>query len=365
MTTRRWPLVVRRAQPADEQAVLGFATRTWHDWDYIPHAFPRWLEETDGVMLVGTVGDPSRDGPPSDAHGAALEVGQVIAVVRVATPASGEAWLEGIRVDPRVRGMDVATDLQVAELEWAAAQGAHVVRYATSARNEGSLRLGTRGGFEPLVAFQSHWWSPTGEDDDEELPSGFLPDVQAAATRRRKWLLGELAKAGLVATGEADELWQRAAGDASFIAAEHLYEPRAWAMQELTPAAFAGHHERGEVLLLERDDGWAVAIIAAEQGPAEDAGLRFALLCGNGAVALALLEATRQLADEPVFFRAAANAPLVADHESAFRAANYVFREWTLQILARQLDSAHPAPPSDPERLMLADPATVIVPART
>ncbi len=196
--------------------------------------------------------------------------------------------------------MDVATDLQVAELEWAAAQGAHVVRYATSARNEGSLRLGTRGGFEPLVAFQSHWWSPTGEDDDEESPSGFLPDVQAAATRRRKWLLGELAKAGLVATGEADELWQRAAGDASFIAAEHLYEPRAWAMQELTPAAFAGHHERGEVLLLERDDGWAVAIIAAEQGPAEDAGLRFALLCGNGAVALALLEATRQLADEPV-----------------------------------------------------------------
>ena len=74
-------------------------------------------EETDGVMLVGTVGDPAHDGPPSDAHGAALDVGQVIAIVRVAMPAPGEAWLEGIRVDPRVRGMDVATDLQVAELD--------------------------------------------------------------------------------------------------------------------------------------------------------------------------------------------------------------------------------------------------------
>ncbi len=354
MATRPWPLVVRRARPADEQAVLGFATRTWHDWDYIPHAFPRWLEETDGVMLVATVGDPGHAGPPSDAHGAALDVGQVIAVVRVAMLAPGEAWLEGIRVDPRVRGMDVATDLQIAELEWAAAQGAHVVRYATSARNEGSLRLGTRGGFEPLVAFQSHWWSPTGEDDDERSPSGFLPDVQAAATRRRKWLLGELTQAGLVATGEVGELWRRVATDASFIAAERLYEPRAWAMQELTPAAFAGHHGRGEVLLFERDGAWAVAIIAAEQGPAEDAGLRFAMLCGAGPTALDLLETTRRMADEPVFFRAANDAPLVAQHEAAFRAANYVFREWTLQILARPLDSAHPAPPLDSTRVKLS-----------
>ena len=46
----------------------------------------------------------------------------------MAMPALGEAWLEGIRVDPRVRGMNVATDLQVAELHWAVANGAHVVR---------------------------------------------------------------------------------------------------------------------------------------------------------------------------------------------------------------------------------------------
>ena len=57
----------------------------------------------------------------------------MVAVVRVTMSAKGQAWLEGIRVDPRVRGIDVATDLQVAELRWAAAQGAQVVRYATGA----------------------------------------------------------------------------------------------------------------------------------------------------------------------------------------------------------------------------------------
>ena len=109
------------------------------------------------------------------------------------------------------------------------------------------------------------------------------------------------------------------------------------------------------MLLIERDGAWAAAILAADPGPAEDAGLRFALLCGNGRAALALLEATRTLADEPVFFRVALDAPLVDDHEAAFRAANYVFNDWTLDVLARPLDGAHPPPALDPARLQLGD----------
>ena len=56
-TARRpWPLVVRRARPGDEAAVMAFATSTWNGWDYMPRAWPRWMEAADGVMLVGTVG---------------------------------------------------------------------------------------------------------------------------------------------------------------------------------------------------------------------------------------------------------------------------------------------------------------------
>jgi hypothetical protein len=133
-------LVVRVARADDYDAVLRFASNTWDGWDYMPHAFPRWLDTRDGVMLIGEVG---RSGGES-ADGEVLAAGEVIAVVRVAFPAPGEAWLEGIRVDPRVRGMDVATDLQVAELHWAAANDTTIIRYATSARGARSTSCAAR-----------------------------------------------------------------------------------------------------------------------------------------------------------------------------------------------------------------------------
>src|SRR5687767_12400318 len=148
---RDWPLVVRRARPSDRAAVLGFATKTWNDWDYIPNAWPVWLDASDGVLLVAA-------GPDDRA----------VAISRVAMVSETEAWLEGIRVDPAVRGMDVATDLQVAELAWAAAQNATVLRYATSARNEASHRLGARHGIEMLVALRGYLWSQNPDEEPDE-----------------------------------------------------------------------------------------------------------------------------------------------------------------------------------------------------
>ena len=57
---RGWPLVVRLARDDDRDAVMAFATNTWNDWDYVPRAWPRWLEAKDGVMLVGVVGGGRR-----------------------------------------------------------------------------------------------------------------------------------------------------------------------------------------------------------------------------------------------------------------------------------------------------------------
>jgi hypothetical protein len=99
---------VRRARPSDEAAVLSFATNTWDGWDYIPHAWPVWLAARDGVVLVAC--RPEDDVP--------------VAITRVAMVSPTEGWWEGIRVDPAVRGMEVAADLQVAELHWSTALGA-------------------------------------------------------------------------------------------------------------------------------------------------------------------------------------------------------------------------------------------------
>lgn len=367
---RRWPLVVRRARPDDEQAVRAFATHTWGDWDYVPHAFGRWIDAPDGVLLVGTPG-PNADGSAAlDADGEPLLPDRPVAFVRVALVARGEAWLEAIRVDPRVRGMDVATDLQVAELRWAMAQDTTVIRYATGSDNEGSHRLGRRGGFELLATMDSHWWSPTGdpeadEHEEEGLPSGFLAEMEAAVEVRRDRLLHLLAEGGLVArsTG-AEDLWRRISGDATFIAGERLYELRPWALEELSETKFRTHLEAGEVIEHVADGQWAAAVFVRRTGPAEDIALRFAVLCGGNRPALSLAEAARELAGELIRFRTASGAPLVHDAVDAWRAAGYVSPDWQLHLLRRQLDARHPLPPIEPARLVLADePVSLLQPA--
>jgi len=355
-------LIVRKARQGDLDAVIAFASRTWHDWDYMPQAFPRWLEESDGVMLVGTAGPPTDGSPALDADAQPLEPDVPLAIVRVALAARREAWLEGIRVDPRVRGMDVATDLQVAELHWSAVQGASVVRYATSWRNEASQRLGARGGFELLVRLRSAWWSATGDPDDDDGESGFLPHIQGAVNGRRWALLDACAGAGLVAaTDDSGPTWQRLADDPSFSAARAMYEPRPWALEALTEAKLHEHARRGELLVR----GRGVAILVREQPPAEDSALRLALLAGEPNAAFELLEQVRELAAETIKFRFAEDAPLVEAVRQRYDAAGYIVPEWTMLIMARPLDADHPAPNVDERSVILADtPAPELIPAR-
>ena len=255
--------------------MLEFATATWDGWDYIPHAWPVWLAATDGVMLVAC--RPSDD--------------QVVAVTRLAMMSPTEAWLEGIRVDPEVRGMDVAADLQVAELGWAAAQGANVIRYATSEHNEGSHRLGARHGIELLFEYRNYWWSHDPDNDPDE-PSAFDPAVRAEATALRKRVLAALAADDRVAAaGDTDRLWEIVGGDAGFQAAQRLYEPRPWALGELTAQRFRQHVERGEVIVF---DDRAIAILLREQLAGEDSSLRLALLIGEVDGVVELLERLRE-----------------------------------------------------------------------
>jgi GNAT superfamily N-acetyltransferase len=145
LTDRAWPFAVRRARANDREAIVEFASRTFDGWDYLPHAFDAWLNARDGVLLVATAGRPADGSKASAANGDALEHGQVIAVARVALMSPAEAWLEGIRVDPRVRGLSVATNLQAAELQWAAAQRVRVaVSYKHIRAHETSAHLGCR-----------------------------------------------------------------------------------------------------------------------------------------------------------------------------------------------------------------------------
>lgn len=356
--------MVRRARVGDRESILAFATATWDGWDYVPNALPVWLEATDGAFLVGEVGRPVGGAHEalSDAEGNPLRVGQPVAITRVAMVSADEAWLEGIRVDPRVRGMGVAADLQVAELQWVAAQHANVVRYATGGENEASHRLGARDGINLLARFRGWTWSATGSTDDDDDPSAFDPAVRQEATLRRREALKKLGATGMVVAAgrdDIDDLWRRLSSDPTFAAGQRLFEARSWAMAELTEALFRRHVERAEVVVnRERvaGGGWAVAILVGAQLPSEDSTLRLALLAGEGAAAAALADKIRRIVEHSIRFRVPADTPMISGHENAFRNAGFVTRDRELHILARPMDTNHPIPEPDPRRLLLDPP---------
>jgi hypothetical protein len=361
--SRSWPLAVRRAQASDREAVLAFATTTWDGWDYMPHAWPVWLTADDGAMLVATVG-PTTDGRRAvDASGETLPEGQPIAVSRVALVSPTEGWVEGIRVDPRVRGLGVATDLQVAELCWLAAHRPEVTRYATSQRNEGSHRLGARHGFELLTKFVSwEWKDPAKADPDDERDgsSGFDEKARQAANGRRASLLERLGSAGMILPESAgSEWWELVRQEPRFAASGRLYERRSWTEQELSEQAFRRHLADGEVVGYE-DRGWGLAIVTRQSEPAEDAGIHLAVVVGDDAGLPEFANRIRQTAGENVRFR------LQADHvgeqlASGLRAVGFEPWPWELHILGRPGPAA--TPPVDPARLILAEtPAAVIRP---
>jgi GNAT superfamily N-acetyltransferase len=358
---RNWPIVVRRAQATDRAAVLAFATRTWDGWDYIPHAWPVWLAADDGVLLVATVG-PTADGSPArDADGQPLAHGDPIAISRVALLSSTEGWVEGIRVDPRVRGLGVATDLQTAELHWLTAHEPLITRYATSARNEGSHRLGARHGFELVARFVSWTWrDPARPDDEEREETGFDEPTRQAANRRRRDLLSRLDADGLILHASAGaEWWSRLDADARFAAGGRLYERRSWTVQELTEQLFTAHVAAGEVVI-KRGAGWGVAIVGRDVEPAEDAGIHLAVIAGDSVGLADIAAHVQRIAGERIRFRLEADS-IPAEVAAGLNAAGFEAWQWELHILSRPGPSA--APPVEPPRLVLAEkPRRVIRP---
>jgi RimJ/RimL family protein N-acetyltransferase len=308
---------VRRAGPEDREAVLAFATGTWEGWDYIPEVFDDWLAASDGVCLVAV----PRDGEPD----------RPIAFCRVALLSPTEAWLEGIRVDPAVRGRSVATALQVAELAWAAEQGASVVRYVTGEDNEGSHRLGAHHGFRRLADRRSYGGPKRGDEASSAPPRSRagLPDKAR----------GEgLALPADLPEGDVARWWGRIDRDPTFARGDRLYEWRSWTYQELTTDRFAGHVRAGAVLAAEAPDGgWGVGIVPLEELEAGD--LTLGLLVGDPEVALGLAQRFGDLARESVRLRLPdPDPPVVAGIRPARSPGGFTRHARTVHIFERSLD---------------------------
>jgi len=129
------PLLIRPARADDRDTVLAFSRQTWSWGDYLEHVWDDWLAASDGRLLVGEV-----DGRP-------------IAVGRGRLVAPGQGWLEGLRVDPRVRRSGVGGAMTEATLGAARELGATVVRFATRADAYPVHRIAERLGFVKVASY--------------------------------------------------------------------------------------------------------------------------------------------------------------------------------------------------------------------
>lgn len=129
---------VRPARTEDKEAVLAFCTQTWPDGDYISFVWDVWLGDERGVLLTAVLGE------------------RPVGISHVTLVADDEAWVEGIRVDPRERRRGIGRMLVSRSLVAARERGAVVARLMTDADNDAAQRLFAAFGFT-RVAEVTHY----------------------------------------------------------------------------------------------------------------------------------------------------------------------------------------------------------------
>jgi GNAT superfamily N-acetyltransferase len=312
---------VRRASVADTDAVAAYTRSTWDGWDYIPEIWASWLAARDGVVLAAET-ERAR--------------GRPIAICRATLLSPSEGWMEGLRVDPEVRGRGVAIALQYAQLAWLQAQGARVVRYATGETNEASLRLGGKHGFVEA----GRWRALRPEVVEDGRPAALTENAVPGARERE--ILEALGVDGLVvARKDGARAWDALGDDPTFQRAGSLYEWRAWAWQELDGPRLAHHASRGELLEAAEGDGRALGLLAGERLRGE---IRLDLLGGEAGQARRIVDSVTSAAGRRPILRLPDGSPLLAELGPRLASDGWRIGEHTLVLMARSLRDEGGAP---------------------
>ncbi len=135
-------LRLRDARGEDKPFVLKFCERTWADYgDYIARVWDTWIKDRRGRFIVAEI-----NGIP-------------VGIAKITDFGRGEIWLEGLRVDPRYRGLGIANALNKEVLRTLRRIKPRVVRYCTGYSNRASRHIGEKFGFKVLTRFRYYWCS--------------------------------------------------------------------------------------------------------------------------------------------------------------------------------------------------------------
>lgn len=132
----------RAATAEDKGQVLSFTTNIWEHGDYIAYVYDDWLADKSGRFLVAVE----------------TVTGRIAAIDKLSFIRPGEAWFEGLRVNPEFRGRGLASRTQRHMLKEARGLGAHTIRLLTRADNHAVHTMAYRDGFRLLMITRFWRW---------------------------------------------------------------------------------------------------------------------------------------------------------------------------------------------------------------
>lgn len=122
-------LTFRPARAADRDAVFAMVATVWGGTDYIPEIWDEWLHAEDGPLVVGALGE------------------RPAALYKLTGLSPHEDWLEGVRVDPELRGKGFARALVHDAIERTRKRDKRTLRFQTSEQSPTMHRLAEQLGF--------------------------------------------------------------------------------------------------------------------------------------------------------------------------------------------------------------------------
>ncbi len=122
----------------EDHGFIASWTRHTFSWgDYVEERYKDWIADPSGAVFVAADDDD-----------------RAVAVGNVKMLSPYEAWAQGARVHPDHRRRGIGTELSAELWEWAAEQGARVVRLAVEDWNEAALAQVTAMGFRKVADFR-------------------------------------------------------------------------------------------------------------------------------------------------------------------------------------------------------------------
>lgn len=129
-------LSFRPAALGDWPVVAPIVAHTWEGGDYINEAvWHQWVTAPEGRLVV------------------AVQEGRVVGFCRLTRLGPAEWWLEGIRVDPALRGQGIGRALTAHMLEIFNREGDGILRLTTGSQNEASQKIAREFGFRHTVSY--------------------------------------------------------------------------------------------------------------------------------------------------------------------------------------------------------------------